>query len=187
MKAALSRNMNPPRPSGRDGPPPDLRAPAGPAPGAIALVDALERLRDGVEIFGPPLLVPDARGARGDGPVHVAALRGDLSALLALAAAGAALHEPGAEGLSPERLAIAAGRRNTAALLAARGGRAAGAPPARPGAEEEGARPAEAREAREAAKIITLRAVFAPRPAPEPGPDAAPPAGADAPRDSVES
>ena len=88
MTAALSLKLRPPGPHGCDGPPPDLRAPAGPPAAGIALIDALERLREGVEIFGPPLLVPDARGARGDGPVHVAALRGDAPALLALAAAG---------------------------------------------------------------------------------------------------
>lgn len=99
--------------------PPDLRAPAGPHASGIALVDALERLRDGVEIFGPPLLTPDARGSRGDGPVHVAALRGDSGALLALAAAGARMRAPGGDGRSPERIAMAAGRPEIAALLAA--------------------------------------------------------------------
>ncbi|MGG7565269.1 hypothetical protein ACQ5SO_03775 [Rhodovulum sp. DZ06] len=99
---------------------PDLAGPAE-ASGAdrIALVDALERLKDGVDLFGMPLLRPDARGEFANRAAHVAALRGDMAAILALEAAGADLRAPGAEGLPPAALALRAGRTDAAAVLRA--------------------------------------------------------------------
>ena len=90
MTAAPPIPMPAPRPRA-----PDLRRPAEPGAAGVALCDALERLADGMEIFGPPALRPGARGASGDGPLHVAARRGDLGAILILCAAGAPADAPG--------------------------------------------------------------------------------------------